>query len=280
MSRNRSIGSVRVSLLRWRPSFLPRPASIGFTLIELLVVIAIIALLVSILMPSLHVAKELAKRSVCQSNQHQIAIALVMYANDSESHLPNAHPGANASTSTVVRSPGGGWHGLGRLFDRRILTGPRVLYCPSQKETTFTYPDAWEPPPPYEQWKWAGYIYRLFGQTAPSSNPPITQRDVDDLCRMTLERAPARFGMSADIFGHIRGQSWSHLKPYTLNVAFTDGHAEPIDVPFEEYDRATYYNNTTDEGYQYPGVRDPFVFYFWQALDKSSFAYMRKHWPI
>ena len=43
----------------------------GFTLIELLVVIAIISLLVSILIPSLKRAKELARRAVCASNLHQ-----------------------------------------------------------------------------------------------------------------------------------------------------------------------------------------------------------------
>ncbi len=54
----------------------------AFTLIELLVVIAIIALLVSILMPSLKKAKELARRAVCSSNQHSIVLAANMYAAD------------------------------------------------------------------------------------------------------------------------------------------------------------------------------------------------------
>ena len=60
----------------------------GFTLIELLVVIAIIALLVSILLPSLQTAKELAKAAVCMSNQKQLGLALQMYAQDWDGTLP------------------------------------------------------------------------------------------------------------------------------------------------------------------------------------------------
>jgi len=54
----------------------------GFTLIELLVVVAIIALLISILLPSLTRAKEQAKLTVCQSNINHVGKVLITYLFD------------------------------------------------------------------------------------------------------------------------------------------------------------------------------------------------------
>ena len=59
----------------------------GFTLIELLVVIAIIALLLSILMPALRLAKKKAKQVVCQSNLKQWGYAMYLYTNDNKGHF-------------------------------------------------------------------------------------------------------------------------------------------------------------------------------------------------
>ena len=60
----------------------------GFTLIELLVVISIIALLIALLLPVLGKARESARSVVCQSNEHQMAISVFIYAEDNSGRVP------------------------------------------------------------------------------------------------------------------------------------------------------------------------------------------------
>jgi type II secretory pathway pseudopilin PulG len=57
-------------------------------LIELLVVVAIIALLISILLPSLNKARENARRSVCMANLHHLGLAMKTYLHDYNDVLP------------------------------------------------------------------------------------------------------------------------------------------------------------------------------------------------
>ena len=64
------------------------PSKAGFTLIELLVVIAIIAILAGLILPALSKSKAIAQRSACLSKIKQLALASLLYAEDSEGFLP------------------------------------------------------------------------------------------------------------------------------------------------------------------------------------------------
>lgn len=96
----------------------------GFTLIELLVVIAIIAILAAILFPVFAKAREKARQSSCLSNEKQLALAFLQYAQDYDETLP-LNPGGteNASAQTDPCC----WF---RVVDP-YLKNTQILLCPS-----------------------------------------------------------------------------------------------------------------------------------------------------
>jgi prepilin-type N-terminal cleavage/methylation domain-containing protein len=165
-----------------------RPRPHGFTLVELLVVIGIIAVLIAMLMPALEKARTEAKIVACASNQRQIYMAVVMYANDNNNYLPGvnareANWGAqyytnwgaypweysnNNGSSTwwwdppdpTLETPSSAymnvvrWFGVGMLVGGKYLPPSTVVGCPDCIATAnwnFQYNDGWSLEPDYLQ---------------------------------------------------------------------------------------------------------------------------------
>lgn len=112
---------------------------VGFTLIELLVVIAIIAILAAILFPVFAQARAKARQTACVSNQRQIGVGILAYAQDYDETLPiSNYPDPTGTNNT-------GWQYMVDPYVRanfpvKIVDSAgkslSIYYCPDFTDTS------------------------------------------------------------------------------------------------------------------------------------------------
>jgi len=95
----------------------------GFTLIELLVVIAIIAILASMLLPTLGQVKEKARLTGCVNNLRQFGLAVIYFADENDDRVPHTQNWLDKDNNRDLRA--------GQLF--KYLTTTNVYLCPTDR---------------------------------------------------------------------------------------------------------------------------------------------------
>ncbi|HML76042.1 MAG TPA: type II secretion system protein [Anaerohalosphaeraceae bacterium] len=150
----------------------------GFTLIELLVVIAIIALLLSIVLPSLRMAKDQARKTICQSNLKQWGTIWNMYLEEWNSTFPTPFTGQAGASKQH-------WFSALRYYyqDPKIRCCPTAIDPTKKRGTTFS---VWGPMPKStaNDW-WEEGDYGSYGINSWAYNPPANSTDFISM--------PARF---------------------------------------------------------------------------------------
>ncbi len=199
----------------------------AFTLIELLVVVAIMALLVSILLPSLARAREQGKVAVCASNMRGLALAVQMYAMNNKGFLVNfglSHGGSVDEQETWLNT-------LRREYRDRL-----VARCPADGSPYWTQPHP---------------VTRQVRRTSYGVNDYLSGRveDYEDFRRLDRIPRAARTVLFVELnettdyasSDHVHPPNWVMLERETArnemaldrhlakaDYAFADSHVEPL----------------------------------------------------
>jgi len=217
----------------------------GFTLVELLVVIAIIALLISILAPSLNAAKDLAKNTMCMTNLHAVALGLNLYSEANRGNIPphfrnGAFPAAVYytycafkgdepvdPTDGLIGTSNVGRRSYGFVYTIGAITEPGLLYCPLSPVAFGqfkTYPKPWGSAMPSEGIG-TGHI-----RTSYMYNPNINDTCTAYTAGLQLSTFDRYHPLTLDIlcrsgtFGHTMGG-------YRWNMGYADGRADSKGSP-------------------------------------------------
>ncbi|HEX8913169.1 MAG TPA: prepilin-type N-terminal cleavage/methylation domain-containing protein [Humisphaera sp.] len=216
----------------------------AFTLVELLVVIGIIALLMSILLPTLGRVREQANMIKCGSNLRQFGQVLHLYANQNNGRVPLGYNGASARHGGYMVAQDGEWRVLGTLYESRLLQdGIEGFYCPSKLDTRWQYdsPDnPWPPPSPAPRLNRLGMTVRpavQFSTAAGKGMVPVSSTLDKEAYRGKFPQLSQMRGqaIAAEMFGEPVNAGIAvnpTVLPHNnmLNVAFADGSVRAIDT--------------------------------------------------
>ncbi|OGV64951.1 MAG: hypothetical protein A3K19_10485 [Lentisphaerae bacterium RIFOXYB12_FULL_65_16] len=212
-----------------------------FTLIELLVVITIIAILASMLLPSLQSAKDTSYSVVCKNNLRSIALWAALYAQDWDSVLPT---NANSTSSTgYLHIADGYWHDKAR----------DVIWSPYDRASAACCPKAQRTITP--RWNWLtrcdmdyGLNYFVGGRHAWNTSDRPTMKLLTSQKYWFADGHTGTFGGQYYIWDYIQVQdeaTWAprpwmwdfvNSSPFvgrghpglTANFVFGDGHADAL----------------------------------------------------
>lgn len=249
----------------------------GFTLIELLVVIAIIAILAAILFPVFAQARESARKTSCLSNEKQLGLGFMMYAQDYDEKLPGVPFPYNGCTYRVnciwpwdawPNTPGNGWPAVEYGGIQPYVKNTKVLQCPSQDESNRWYGN-----------NGISYMYNEFLYNSTNGLDKLatlaaSQVGVAKIAIITEGYASGIFndwdnggptakdkdGMSRLRYLNYPGTAW--LQPHGgPNIVYADGHAKfmPVDkiISFRAYAWGGNKQRCVQMPVIYPGCTEP-----------------------
>ena len=185
----------------------------GFTLIELLVVIAIIAILAAILFPVFAKAREKARQASCVSNQKQIVLAVLQYAQDYDEMLP-AYYNFEASVPAGARY----WQEVIMPY----IKNTQVFICPSYTTTNFVNSYGCNYNWPFSNFEQSSWPPEHGDTLGTISRPSEIMMFLDSTSYITLYD-PGVAHSSGSFYGKPEGRHNEQC-----NVAFCDGHVKSM----------------------------------------------------